>query len=405
MATRPPVSDWSTDWDHLDERWQEDPYPIWEALRATCPVAHTDRYLGVYLPTRYEDVKAVAYDTEHFSSRRVIVREERPELSSPSPAPPITSDPPDHKPAKQMLLPFFTPDAVRKLEPVTRAVCRELIDRFAGEPRIDAAQAYSRHIPVRVITHMLGIPESDSAQFIVWLHQILELGVTDRSQVKQAAQEMNEYFSRHIERIRGEGGDNLIGELLAVRQNGEPLSMQYLLGALQLLLLAGIDTTWSAVGASLWHLARQPADRRRLVAEPQLMPLAVEEFLRAYAPVTMAREVVKETTLGGCPIRPGNMLLLSFPAANRDPAMFADADKVIIDRTENRHLAFGIGIHRCVGSNLARMEMTVAIEEFLKRIPEFSLDPSREVTWSQGPVRGPRSLPLVLGAVSPARSA
>jgi cytochrome P450 len=398
MATRPPVSDWGTDWDHLDARWQEDPYPIWEELRAKCPVAHTDRYLGVYLPTRYEDVKAVAYDTEHFSSRRVIVRAERPDLSSASPAPPITSDPPDHKPAKQMLLPFFTPDAVRKLEPVTRAVCRELIDRFAGEPRIDAAQAYSRHVPVRVITHMLGVPESDSDQFIVWLHQFLELGVTDRAQVKQANQEMYDYFSRHIERIRTEGGDNLIGELLAVRQNGEPLSMQYLTGALQLLLVAGIDTTWSAIGVSLWHLAREPADRRRLVAEPGLMPLAVEEFLRAYAPVTMAREVVKETTLGGCPIKPGNMLLLSFPAANRDPAMFADADKVIIDRTENRHMAFGIGIHRCVGSNLARMEMTVAIEEFLKRIPEFSLDPSREVTWSQGPVRGPRTLPLVLGA-------
>src|SRR5262245_39794035 len=134
MATRPPVRDWTTDWDHLDGRWQEDPYPIWDELRAKCPVAHTDRYLGVYLPTRYEDVKAVAYDTEHFSSRRVIVREERPELSSASPNPPITSDPPDHKPAKQMLLPFFTPDAVRQLEPVTRAVCRELIDRFAGEP-------------------------------------------------------------------------------------------------------------------------------------------------------------------------------------------------------------------------------------------------------------------------------
>jgi cytochrome P450 len=111
----------------------------------------------------------------------------------------------------------------------------------------------------------------------------------------------------------------------------------------------------------------------------------------------MAREVIKETTIGGCPITPGNMLLLSFPAANRDPAMFPDADKVIIDRKENRHAAFGLGIHRCVGSNLARMEMTVAVEEFLKRIPEFSLDLSREVTWSQGTVRGPRTLPLIIG--------
>ena len=124
------------------------------------------------------------------------------------------------------------------------------------------------------------------------------------------------------------------------------------------------------------------------------MPSAVEELLRAYAPVTMAREVMKETTISGCPIKPGNMVLLSFPAANRDPAVFPDADKVVIDRKENRHAAFGLGIHRCVGSNLARMEVTVALEELLKRVPEFSV--AGPVTWSEGTVRGPRRLPLRL---------
>jgi cytochrome P450 len=130
------------------------------------------------------------------------------------------------------------------------------------------------------------------------------------------------------------------------------------------------------------------------------MPTAIEEFLRAYAPVTMAREVVKETTVCGCPIKPGNMVLLSFPAANRDPAVFPDADKVLIDRKENPHVAFGLGIHRCVGSNLARMEMTVAVEEWLKRIPEFRLDPAQTVRWSEGTVRGPRRLPVKFGKAS-----
>jgi cytochrome P450 len=125
------------------------------------------------------------------------------------------------------------------------------------------------------------------------------------------------------------------------------------------------------------------------------MPAAIEEFLRAYSPVTMAREVAKEAQINGCTFKEGQMVLLSFPAANRDPAMFPDADKVLIDRKENRHAAFGLGIHRCVGSNLARMEMTVAVEEFLKRIPEFKL--SGEVTWSEGSVRGPRKLPLTFG--------
>ena len=179
--------------------------------------------------------------------------------------------------------------------------------------------------------------------------------------------------------------------------DGQPLSQPHLLGMLRLLLIAGIDTTWSGIGASLWHLATHPADRRRLAADPSLMPTAIEEFLRAYSPVTMAREVVKETTVGGCAFKEKGQVLLSFPAANRDPAVFPDPDRVLIDRAENRHAAFGLGRHRCLGSNLARMEMTVAIEEWLARFPEFRLADGAQVKWSEGTVRGPRRLPMALG--------
>jgi hypothetical protein len=394
--SRPRVEDWTTDWDHLDPAWRENPFPIWEGLRDKCPVAHTKRFLGAYLPTSYEAVKAISYDTDSFSSRRVIVREARPEPVAP--APPITSDPPDHKPAKQILLPPFTPDAMRKLEPRARKICNELIDRFSNQRLVDAAQDYAKHIPVKVIAHMLGVPEEDSDLFIRWIHEILELGITNEAVIMRAAQEMGQYFAGHIQRVAANPDDKLISQLLAVRHNGKPLGPEHLVGTIRLLLIAGIDTTWSAIGASLWHLAKTPADRQRLIREPHLMPLAIEEFLRAYAPVTMAREVVKDTVVAGCPMKAGNMVLLSFPAANRDPKMFPNADQVIIDRKENRHAAFGLGIHRCVGSNLARMEMTVAIEEWLKRIPEFRLDPSDDVTWSEGTVRGPRKLPLMLGA-------
>jgi cytochrome P450 len=217
----------------------------------------------------------------------------------------------------------------------------------------------------------------------------------------RAVHEMTEYFAGHIEHRKKHPTEDLISTLMnASDKNGQPLSDAHVLGSLRLLLIAGIDTTWSGIGASLWHLAKTPADRDRLIAEPELMPSAIEEFLRAYSPVTMAREVMKETVVSGCPIKPGNMVLLSFPAANRDPAMFPDADKVLIDRKENRHAAFGLGIHRCVGSNLARMEMTVAIEEWLKRIPDFRLDPAGQVTWSEGTVRGPRQLPILFGKPS-----
>jgi cytochrome P450 len=128
------------------------------------------------------------------------------------------------------------------------------------------------------------------------------------------------------------------------------------------------------------------------VSTPDLVPTAVEEFLRAYAPVTMAREVIKETTVGGCPLRRGQMVMLPFPAANRDPSM-----RVVIDRQNNRHVAFGLGIHRCIGSNLARMEIVVALQEWLAAFPQFELAPDAVVTWSRGTVRGPRQLPLALG--------
>jgi cytochrome P450 len=391
-----PVTDWFNDFDHTDPQWTEDPFPIWDELRSKCPVVHTDRFLGVYLPTTYEAVKQISYDTDSFSSRRVVVRNVRPEITQPTP--PITTDPPHHKPAKQLLLPPFTPDAMKKLEPRVRGICNELIDEFIKDGKVDAAAQYTKHIPTRAIAHMLGIPEKDGDLFVKWIHEILELGITDNDTLIRAAREMTEYFQGHIEARKTHPTQDLISDLMNAKgPDGQPLSDPHVLGSLRLLLIAGIDTTWSAIGSSLWHLAKTPSDRTRLVAEPQIMPFAIEEFLRAYSPVTMAREVMKETTVSGCPVKPGNMVLLSFPAANRDPAMFPDADKVIIDRKENRHAAFGLGIHRCVGSNLARMEMIVALEEWLKRIPEFSLDPAGTVTWSEGTVRGPRQLPLLLG--------
>jgi hypothetical protein len=161
-----------------------------------------------------------------------------------------------------------------------------------------------------------------------------------------------------------------------------------------LLLIAGIDTTWSAIGASLWHLAQAPADRGRLVADPDLLPTAMEEFLRAFAPVTMARLVKDDTHWRGSDMKADDWILLSFPAANRDPAQFDRAGEVVIDREVNRHAAFGLGIHRCVGSHLARMELRVALEVWLERIPEFSLADPAAVEWSAGQIRGPRALPL-----------
>ena len=390
--TRAPVTDWASDWDHLDPAWVADPYPIWQELRGRCPVAHTNRYRGVYFPTRYGDIRDVAYDPERFSSRRVVVREGDYRVNSP----PITSDPPEHRPMRMVLIPPFTPQAVAKLEPHTRSVCNELIDRFIEQGRCDGAVEYAQHIPVRIIAHMLGIPAEHGDQFRTWITMALQEGITNQAALKQAEEEISAYFTEQITKRRGQPEDDLVSFLIKARlPDGELFSDREVLGALRLLLIAVIDTTWSAIGSSIWHLSTHRSDRERLVREPELIPTAIEEFLRAYAPVTMAREIVEDGELAGCPMRKGEMVLLSFPSANRDPQKFSDAGSVRIDRKENPHVAFGLGIHRCIGSNLARMEMRIALEEWLKRIPNFELDGTRPMTWSEGTVRGPRLMPII----------
>jgi hypothetical protein len=397
---RPPVTDWATDFDHTDPQWVADPYPIWDELRGRCPVAHSTRYGGTWMPVRHEDVAAVAYDTEHFTSRSVVVSEVRPGPDDlPAPiglAPPITSDPPFHAMARRLLLPAFSPKRIAALEPFTRELCVELLDSTAGRDDIDAAVDYAQHIPLRVIVRMLGFPQEDADVFRRFIRMVLE-DVDQSAEERQALQdegELDAYMDARIAEHLAHPQDDLTSFLLDAELDGNKLAPEHVRGTMVLLMIAGIDTTWSAVGASLWHLAQNPADRRRLVAEPDLMATAVEEFLRAYAPVTMARLVAQDFEFGGRHMKEGEWLLLPFPAANRDPEFFPDPDEVRIDRVENRHAAFGLGIHRCIGSNLARMELRVALEEWLRRYPDFELTDPTKVSWSAGQVRGPRTLPV-----------
>jgi cytochrome P450 len=396
----PPVDDWTTDFDHTDPRWVADPYPIWDDLRSRCPVAHSERYGGTWLPVRHEDVAAVAYDTDNFTSRSVVVSEMRPGPEDlPAPiglAPPITSDPPFHALARRLLLPAFSPKRIQALEPMTRELCVELLDATAGRPVVDAAVDYAQHVPLRVIVAMLGFPQEDADIFRRFIRMVIE-DVDQTAEERQALVEqgeLDEYMDARIAEHLAEPQDDLTTFLLEAELDGQKLHPDHVRGTMVLLMIAGIDTTWSAIGAALWHLAQHPADRRRLAAEPDLMPVAVEEFLRAYAPVTMARLVARDFEFRGQALKEGDWLLLPFPSANRDPEFFSDADKVLIDRADNRHAAFGLGIHRCIGSNLARMELRVALEEWMKRYPEFDLVDPAAVTWSAGQVRGPRAVPV-----------
>jgi len=343
-------------------------------------------------------VSRIAKDTENYTSRSVVISNLRPtDEDLPAPigiAPPITSDPPFHAIARRLILPAFAPGVVNALEPQIRALCNRLIDQMGSGDIVNGGTQYAQYIPVGVIQQMLGFPEDDIEIFLQIVMDVLD-AIDLPAAERQARGDVNRaYFEAQVQDHIDNPRDDFTSYLLNVEIEGHKLEMDHVLGTILLTLVAGIDTTWSAISSSLWHLAHHPDDLARLVNEPELIDMAVEEFLRFYAPVTMARLVAKDHDFDGCPMKKDDWILLGFPAANRDPKVFEDADKFIIDRKENRHVAFGLGIHRCAGSNLARLELKVAIQEFIKRFPTFTLENPSEVTFAPGQVRGARNVPI-----------
>ena len=403
-----PVTDWATDFSLLDPAWDADPYSITDDLRERCPIAHTERFGGGWLPTRYEDIAAIAYDTENFSSRAVTADDFRPprDLAPAGPTPPITSDPPFHHGRRKMLLPAFTRTAVARLEPGTRAFCHSLIDGFEGRDVVDAILEYAQQIPSQVIGDLLGFVPEDFQQFRQQFRELVgspnsDAGAKTSPSPSPSPEERKRLqgkmfgfllsqINEHVEHPR----DDLISYLLNAELDGQKLDANHILSTMGLLFTAGVTTVFSTIGASLWHLAGNPGDRERLVANPELVPIAMEEFLRAYAPATTARLVKEDMHWRGVDMKADDWVMLPFPAANRDPAQFDQADQVIIDREVNRHAAFGLGIHRCLGSHLARMEVRIALEVWLERIPAFTLDDPSAVIWGGTQTRGPQALPV-----------
>ena len=375
-----PVSDWATDFSHLEPEWSADPYPIQDDLRQRCPIAHTERFGGGWLPTRYEDVAAIAYDTERFSSRAIIMSNFRPprELAPIGGSPPISSDPPFHHDARKLLLPAFTKTAVGRQEPATRAFCHSLIDAFEGQDVVDAARDYAQHIPMRVIADMLGFPPEDGPQFREFVENTLEgINLPPDERIARMTALFDYLLAQvhdHLDNPR-EDLTTLPDQRRALRPQARAVARRRHDGAAADRRHRHDLERDRRVACGTWRRPRRTASGSS--PSPALLPTAMEEFLRAYAPVTMARLVKEDMHWRGVDMKADDWILLSFPAANRDPAQFDRAGEVVIDREVNRHAAFGLGIHRCVGSHLARMELRVALEVWLERIPEFSLaDPA-----------------------------
>ncbi|MEM7404401.1 MAG: cytochrome P450 [Pseudomonadota bacterium] len=399
MKDRPPVDDWSRDFDIFHQDYADDPAPIWKDLQSRCPIAHSERYGSMWMSTRYEDARALAVQTDVLSNRQVSLAPMKSSVDLLADyhshiTPPISNDPPVHTPLRRLILPFFSPRAVALHRDFTESLCHELIDVFCARGTCDAAVEYAQQLTPRVIGNMLDIDPNRSDEFVSWVRGFIELGASDIELRERSRKEMMRFFGDLVRARRGGDGEDYISELLRKDVDGEPIADQMAVNFCLLLLIAGIDTTWSSLGTSLWHFATHPEHRVRMVEEPEIFPTAIEELLRFYAPVSVGRVAMEDVEYGGVTMRRGDRVMINYPAANRDPEAFENPDEVVLDRQQNRHFAFGVGVHRCAGSNLARMEMEVALKVWFERIPEFELADPDGVTWAGGQVRGARNVPV-----------
>jgi hypothetical protein len=385
------------DYDLYSEEFRADPHAQFSAMRSGCPVARSTRWGGSWMFSGYEDIRDLARDAERFTSKAIEVAGPL-ESAGGLYLPPLTSDPPAHRPNRDVLMPYFKPAQVAEMEPMIRAEARRLVAGLARRGEGDVIEDYAQPLTLAVLTSILGVP--DGSQITGWMIRMIREGPKDQQVRAGAVREIIAYLDGLLagREQAGNTGTDLLSYLNRAEIDGEPLSRKHRIGAGFLILIAGADTTWSAIGSSLWHLATQPDDRQRLLNEPKLLDSAIEEFLRYYAPVTVGRLAREDVEAHGRRVPAGDRVILPFAAANRDPAVFDNPDELQIDRRRNRHLTFGSGAHRCLGSNLARLELRVTLEEWLKVMPRFRLADGERTEWSAGQTRGPEHVRFVVEA-------
>ncbi|GGG60542.1 cytochrome P450 [Kocuria dechangensis] len=383
-------------YDIFSEAFATDPHGQYRAIRESeCPVAHSEKWGSSWMATTYDDIRVLARDTKRFTHKATEVAGPL-EVSGKLFMPPLTSDSPEHKDHRSVLMPFLTPNRVEEMEPAIRAEAKRLIQAIKAKGHGDVIEDYAQPLTLKVLTSILGVEEAE--QITHWVVQMIRVGPKDQSVRAAAVSEIIAYIDRLLQEREAAGnpGDDLLSYLNRAELDGRPLSRKHRIGTGFLVLLAGADTTWSAIGATMWHLATHEQDRQRLLEEPQLLHTAVEEFLRFYAPVTVGHLTTEEIEVHGRRIEAGQRVLLPFASANRDPEKFEDPEEVKLDRERNKHMTFGAGLHSCLGSTLARLEMRITLEEWLAELPHFRLADGAVVEWTTGQARGPEKVEFVV---------
>lgn len=380
----------------VDREFAAAPQPVYRRALSRCPVARASFGAGPVL-SRYEDVMWALRHPEIFSSEMEVQMA----LGTERPMIPQQIDPPAQTRYRKILDPRFSRRRMAELIPQLRSQANALIDRFIDEGECEFDGAFAIPLPCTAFLSLMGLPQKDLDLFLEMKNGIIrprvEPGdVEGATRVRATSgKRIYAYFEAVIEERAAQPRDDMIGYLLGVEIDGNKLSHTEILDICFLLLLAGLDTVTSTLGCNIAYLAANPDQRRRLVADPTLIPGAVEELLRWETPVTGVPRVIKEDlTLHDVAIKKGEVVTLLLGASNLDESEFVDPERIDFERERNRHIAFGAGAHRCLGSHLARMELKVALEEWHRRIPEYRIKPGETPRYSSG-IREVQYLPLI----------
>jgi cytochrome P450 len=391
------------EYDHYDPHFALNPHPDYAALRAKCPVAHTDNYGGFYVVSKYDDISTVLHNAQVFSSW--------PADTPPTPGHtraliPLEVDPPEHRRYRTIIDPLFRPRAIEHIADEVRRYAAELVDAMVAKGEFDFMKEFAEPYPSSVFLRLVGL-DSDAAQrdqLCSWASTILhtttngvEHGDVEAQTAArlEAGKALNNFLRELLDDRLTNPGDDIISFLTTAEMPGaRKLDYREILNFAYVMVLAGLDTVSTAIGFSFLHLARRPDLQDRIAADPSLIPTAIDELLRYEPIVHGSRTVTEQTVLGGVELHPGDRVVIPLASAHRDEDVFPEADQLVIDRNPAKSMVFGAGNHRCVGSHLARLELNIAFEEIFKKMPRFSVPDDARLAAHGGQTRSLITLPF-----------
>jgi cytochrome P450 len=392
-----------TDFD-LNDRSLGDRQPgVLAELRDRCPVGYSTRHGGFWHLSSYEDCKSAARDYQRFTTVEGLLI---PASGATIRVIPPEIEPPQHTKYRKMLMAFFSAGAVTEYEPLVADIVSGTLRSFVHRGAADLAQDFAVQIPPLVITGVFGIDPRYSEEMRALGERFIETQIAEDVEARRAAAvELEHWVQARIDERRGGPSVDVLAQIVNAEIDGEPMTAERVLGMVRVLIMAGHETTIHSIASLLYRVAATPGLRDRLLADRSLIPRAVNESLRLDSPVLyLGRTVTEDTEIKGDRLGAGDKVALLYAAANRDPAQFPDPDTFDLDRDPNSHLAFGSGRHRCLGEHLAALEMTVALNAVLDTIPDYQIDPAKQVVWNSGGVScGVISLPVVFSPVTEQR--